>query len=54
MTTLTLNYTMKELIRRHNGRYYVKGRVGYFRTFEEAYQKAKDIPHLKSTAVDIR
>ena len=47
--SLLLNYIadtyrkMRSLIRRHNGRYYVKGCLGYFRTFEEAYLKAKEV-----------
>jgi hypothetical protein len=34
---------MRYLITYSNNKYYVKGCVGYFRTLEEAYKKAKEI-----------
>jgi hypothetical protein len=36
-------FKMRFLITRSNNKYYVKGYLGYFRTFEEAYQKVKEI-----------
>jgi hypothetical protein len=36
-------FKMRYLITPSNNRYYVKGCLGYFRTFEEAYLKAKEI-----------
>jgi hypothetical protein len=35
-------YELKGVIHYGRGKYYVKG-LGYFRTFEEAYQKAKEL-----------
>jgi hypothetical protein len=36
-------FKMRYLITRSNNKYYVKGCLGYFRTLEEAYNKAKEI-----------
>jgi hypothetical protein len=36
-------FKMRFLITRSNNKYYVKGYLGYFKTLNEAYQKAKEI-----------